>query len=86
VPADDGTTLHANCPAGQVVIGGGFQTRDTLDRTPTSSTPAPTPDTQVPTQWQVTIPPPSTGQSAISATAVAICTKPGSVTQIVDAP
>lgn len=86
VPADDGATLHAPCPPGQVVIGGGFETRDTLDRTPTSSGPTGTPSSQVPTQWQVSIPPPSPGQSGITVTSIAVCTKPGSVTQIIEAP
>jgi hypothetical protein len=82
----DGSTVRAGCPAGQVVIGGGYQTLDTTDRTPTRNNPAAVPGGTVPTEWEVGIPPAGVGQSDITARSVAICTKPGSVTQIQQAP
>jgi hypothetical protein len=84
--AADGQTVRANCPAGQVVIGGGYETRDTLDRTPTGSGPASTPTSDLLTAWDVVIPPAGVRQSEITVRSIAICTTPGSVIQVPPAP
>jgi hypothetical protein len=84
IPENDGRNIFAVCPQGQVPIGGGYETRDTVDRLPTRNAPATPLGGGAPGAWEVAIPPGN--GSEISVTSIAICTTPGNVTQTVQAP